>query len=36
MVGWRRAPLVLDGFNHLGLSYDVNKDDGIDIENLDL
>ena len=36
MVGQRRAPLVLDGFNHLGLSSDVNKDDDIVIETLDL
>jgi hypothetical protein len=35
-VGWRRAPLALEGFSHSDLSGEVNEDDGMVVESLDV
>lgn len=35
-MGWRRAPLALEGFSHSGLSDEVNEDDGMVVESLDV
>lgn len=32
-MGWRRAPLALEGFSQSDLSDEVNEDDGMVVES---